>query len=112
MKQFIIGIDVGGTKVAGGLVTRKGKLSHPLVVPTLADKEFKKSFAQITQLIGKLVRAAGGVANVGGIGICAPRPAESQNWRRPESPQPARLAQHSSHQTGGEGIRCALSSGE
>lgn len=74
MKQYIIGIDVGGTKVAGGLVTRKGKLSHPLVVPTLADKEFKKSFAQITQLIAKLIRAAGGVGNVGGIGICAPGP--------------------------------------
>ncbi len=74
MTQFIIGIDVGGTKVAGGLVTRKGKLSHPLVVPTLADKGFKTSFSQIAQVIGKLVRAAGGTENVGGIGICAPGP--------------------------------------
>ena len=74
MKQFIIGIDVGGTKVAGGLVTRKGKLSDAMVVPTNADKGFKKSFAQITQVIGRLVRAAGGKENVGGIGICAPGP--------------------------------------
>lgn len=74
MKQYIIGIDVGGTKVAGGLVTRNGKLSHALVVPTLAEQGFKKSLAQITTLIGRLMRAAGGKNNVGGIGICAPGP--------------------------------------
>ena len=74
MRKFIIGIDVGGTKVAGGLVTRKGKLSHAQVVPTYADKGFDKSLAQITHLIGRLVRAAGGKENVGGIGICAPGP--------------------------------------
>ena len=74
MKQFIIGIDVGGTKVAGGLVTRKGKLSQAQVVPTHADKGFDKSYAQITHLIGRLLRAAGGKENVGGIGICAPGP--------------------------------------
>ncbi len=74
MTQFIIGIDVGGTKVAGGLVTRKGKLSQAQVVPTHADKGFEKSLAQITHLIGRLIRAAGGKENVGGIGICAPGP--------------------------------------
>jgi glucokinase len=74
MKQFIIGIDVGGTKVAGGLVTRKGKLSQAQIVPTHADKGFDKSLAQITHLIGRLIRAAGGKGNVGGIGICAPGP--------------------------------------
>jgi glucokinase len=74
MKQYIIGIDVGGTKVAGGLVTRAGKLSNTMVVPTLADRGFKKSLAQITGLIERLMRAAGGKHNVGGIGICAPGP--------------------------------------
>jgi glucokinase len=74
MKKYIIGIDVGGTKVAGGLVTRKGKLSKAQVVPTYADKGYQKSLGQITYLIGRLVRAAGGAENVGGIGICAPGP--------------------------------------
>lgn len=74
MKQFIIGIDVGGTKIAGGLVTRKGRLSQPEVVPTYADKGFNKSYGQITHLIGRLLRAAGGKDKVGGIGICAPGP--------------------------------------
>jgi len=74
MGKVIIGIDVGGTKVAGGLVNRKGKLLESQVVPTYADKGFDRSFAQIAHLIGRLVRAAGGKENVGGIGICAPGP--------------------------------------
>jgi glucokinase len=74
MGQLIIGIDVGGTKVAGGLVNQKGRLVESQVVPTHADKGFEKSYAQIIHLIGRLLRAAGGKGNVGGIGICAPGP--------------------------------------
>jgi len=74
MGQLIIGIDVGGTKVAGGLVTQKGRLVESQVVPTLADKGFNRSYAQIIHLIGRLLRAAGGKEKVGGIGICAPGP--------------------------------------
>jgi glucokinase len=74
MGQLIIGIDVGGTKVAGGLVTQKGRLVESHVVPTHADKGFKKSYAQIAHLIGRLLRAAGGAKNVKAIGICAPGP--------------------------------------
>ncbi|MGA2983722.1 MAG: ROK family protein [Terriglobia bacterium] len=74
MGKTIIGIDVGGTKVAGGLVTQKGRLVESQVVPTHAEKGFGKSYAQIIHLIGRLLRAAGGKENVGGIGICAPGP--------------------------------------
>jgi len=74
MGQKIIGIDVGGTKVAGGLVDRKGRLVESQIVPTHADKGFDKSYAQVIHLIGRLLRAAGGKENVGGIGICAPGP--------------------------------------
>jgi glucokinase len=74
MGELIIGVDVGGTKVAGGLVTQKGRLVQSLVVPTYADKGFAKSYAQIAHLVGRLIRAAGGKQKVGGIGICAPGP--------------------------------------
>lgn len=74
MGQLIIGIDVGGTKVAGGLVTQKGRLVESQVVPTHADKGFSKSYAQMVYLIGRLLHAAGGKERVGGIGICAPGP--------------------------------------
>jgi glucokinase len=74
MGKLIIGVDVGGTKVAGGLVTQKGRLVESRIVPTQADKGFSRSYAQIVRLIGRLLRAAGGKDNVGGIGICAPGP--------------------------------------
>jgi len=74
MGKLIIGIDVGGTKVAGGLVNQKGRLVESQIVPTHAEKGFGRSYAQIIHLIGRLLRAAGGKENVGGIGICAPGP--------------------------------------
>jgi len=74
MAKLIIGIDVGGTKVAGGLVTLKGQLVKSLFVPTHAEKGFKTSYAQIVHLIERLIKLAGGNDNVVGIGICAPGP--------------------------------------
>jgi glucokinase len=74
MRQLIIGIDVGGTKVAGGLVTLKGRLVESRIVPTHADQGFAKSYSQIVHLIERLIRAAGGKHNVRGIGICTPGP--------------------------------------
>lgn len=79
MGSLIIGIDVGGTKVAGGLVTLKGRLVESLVVPTYAEKGFDKSYAQIVRLIDHLMRAAGGKQKLRGIGICAPGPLNPKN---------------------------------
>ena len=74
MAKLIVGIDVGGTKVAGGLVSLKGQLVKSLVVPTRAEKGFKTSYSQIVHLIERLIKLAGGKENVAGIGICAPGP--------------------------------------
>ncbi len=46
MDKMIIGIDVGGTKVAGGLVDRKGRLGKSVTLPTKAHEGFKTSFEQ------------------------------------------------------------------
>lgn len=73
-EKLIVGIDVGGTKVAGGLVDQKGRLKKPQTVPTRADEGFEVSFRQITQLIGRLIHQAGGKEKVMAIGICAPGP--------------------------------------
>ena len=74
MRKFIIGIDVGGTKVAGGLVTRKGRLSNRRSSPRTRTRASKRVMPRSSTLIGRLLRAAGGKENVGGIGICAPGP--------------------------------------
>lgn len=74
MRKLIVGIDIGGTKVAGGLVSRSGRLVKSLFVPTHAAEGFKSSFGQIVDLIEKLIDRAGGREKVAGIGICAPGP--------------------------------------
>lgn len=79
MRKLIVGIDVGGTKVAGGLVTPKGRLVKSAVVPTRAAEGFKTSFGQIVGLIESLLQEAGGKENVLGIGICAPGPINPKN---------------------------------
>jgi len=74
MAKLIIGIDVGGTKVAGGLVTLKGQPVKSLIVPTHAEKGFATSYGQIVHLIERLIKQAGGKDNIVGVGICAPGP--------------------------------------
>ncbi|MGH9328563.1 MAG: ROK family protein [Terriglobia bacterium] len=72
MRNLTIGIDVGGTKIAGGLVTQEGRLLTATIVPTLAEDGVQTSFLQVHRLIEGLVRKAGGKRNILGIGVCAP----------------------------------------
>ncbi len=74
MDKTIIGIDVGGTKVAGGLVDKKGRLDKTLTLPTKADDGFETSFGQVLAVIKRLINLAGGHDRVKGIGICCPGP--------------------------------------
>jgi glucokinase len=74
MEKRIIGIDVGGTKVAGGLLTMKGRLTKALVLPTRAKEGFEVSFGQVRKVIQKLIRLGGGERAIEGIGLCAPGP--------------------------------------
>lgn len=74
MDKLIIGVDVGGTKVAGGLVNKKGKLTKSVTLPTKADSGLEKSLGQVMSVIKRLITQAGGRDKVKGIGICCPGP--------------------------------------
>jgi glucokinase len=74
MRKVIVGIDIGGTKVAGGLVTAHGRLVKSSIVPTRSAEGFKASYGQIVSLIESLVQEAGGRDKIIGIGMCAPGP--------------------------------------
>ncbi len=74
MRRLIIGIDIGGTKVAGGLVTPQGRLVKSLILPTHAERGYAASLAQILTLIQQLHDAAGGPEALEGIGLLAPGP--------------------------------------
>jgi glucokinase len=74
MKKLIVGIDVGGTKVAGGLLDVKGRVVKTIIVPTRADEGFDVSIGQVKKVIERLIRHAAGRENIEGIGLCAPGP--------------------------------------
>jgi glucokinase len=74
MDKMIIGIDVGGTKVAGGLVSMKGRLNKTVTLPTKAEQGFEASFSQVLAVVKRLISQAGGHDHVKGIGICCPGP--------------------------------------
>lgn len=74
-KSKIIGIDIGGTKISGGLLEQSGELLKVVTVPTMADKSETVVLNQLKMCIDELFE----VSNVSkdqikGIGICAPGP--------------------------------------
>jgi len=59
-QTLTMGIDIGGTKIAGGIVTAKGRLTRSAVVPTKVDQGLETSLGQVFRLIERLLRHAGG----------------------------------------------------
>jgi glucokinase len=75
MRKYFIGVDIGGTKIATGIINRSGKLKKQIVVPTLADKGFKTSIGQVYQSIESLLdNTKINKKSIEGIGVCAPGP--------------------------------------
>ncbi len=75
MDPLILGIDIGGTKIAGGLVTEQGKLAARQELPTQQEKGFTHSSGQMHRVIEDLLENARRTgASVTGIGACAPGP--------------------------------------
>ena len=54
MKKYIIGVDIGGTKIATGVINKEGKLKKKVVLPTLSDKGVKVSLEQVYESIDKI----------------------------------------------------------
>jgi glucokinase len=70
-----IGVDIGGTKVAAGLVDASGEITNKSRVPIVANGTAEAAFACVKAAIDEIY-AAVPVARqaVTGIGICAPGP--------------------------------------
>ncbi|MGD2278743.1 MAG: ROK family protein, partial [Candidatus Omnitrophota bacterium] len=75
MRKHIIGVDIGGTKIATGLVSRDGKLKKSVVLPTLAEEGFETSIKQVFLSIESILQSTKiSRKNIIGIGVCAPGP--------------------------------------
>ncbi len=74
-----IGVDIGGTKVAAGLVNATGEITHRSRFPMAASGDASAGLASVESAIDELFRQAPEArAHVKGIGICAPGPLDPQ----------------------------------
>lgn len=71
VKNYAIGVDLGGTAIKVGLVSRDGKIIKKVVVDTLANQGPKIVIEQIKKGI-HLVRDNGFINDIAGIGIGFP----------------------------------------
>lgn len=65
----VLGIDIGGTKIAAGLVSESAEVLRSAVTPTLAQQGFDVSLGQAMRAIEEAFEPG-----VRAIGICAPGP--------------------------------------
>ncbi len=72
--EFTIGVDVGGTKVAGGLVNQRGELAKVLRVPMNPRGTAAEGFAAVAVVLDKILHDHAGTVGQIPIGVCAPGP--------------------------------------
>ena len=67
-----LGVDIGGTKIAVGVVDRSGKILKQGRTPMLANGTAEAGFDAVVAAIDSMLSNSG--AEIGSIGICAPGP--------------------------------------
>ena len=70
--SLFVGVDVGGTKVAAGLVNAKGEISSQARVSMVSNSTAQRGLESVLAAIAYVI--PNGAAEIGGIGICAPGP--------------------------------------
>jgi glucokinase len=75
--NLVLGIDIGGTKVAVGLVNSRGQIRHAARAPMVARGSAEQGFRAVLQAIDDLMPQAR-AAGVRAIGACAPGWVESE----------------------------------
>lgn len=75
---FVIGVDIGGTKVAAGLVDRLGKILFRARTPMVANEGAASGLAAVTSAIDSVSKTSNDPGSpprlIHGIGICSPGP--------------------------------------
>lgn len=73
--MYLIGVDIGGTKVAAGLVTADGAIISKTRAPMTATGDAATGFSAVKAAVDELLAQNPAVrAEIGGIGICSPGP--------------------------------------
>jgi glucokinase len=77
-QKLVLGVDIGGTKVAVGLVNSRGQILHAGRAPMIAHGSAEQGFRAVLQAMDGVMPQAR-AARVRAIGVCAPGWVESEN---------------------------------
>src|SRR5713101_4209705 len=106
-KRVFMGVDIGGTKIAAGLVDNQGAILTQLRTPMISNSDAVSALARVRSAIEAVFAEADKYSvdqrSVAGIGICAPGPLDPKTgiiinppnlpcWRN--FPLPSEIAQH------------------
>jgi len=72
MASLVLGVDIGGTKVAAGLVTEAGEIVYQVRVPMVADHGPEEGFQSVCQAIDSALES--NATPVRAIGVSSPGP--------------------------------------
>src|ERR1700676_3319670 len=73
--SYVIGVDIGGTKVAAGFVSHAGEITHVTRVPMVSDGDAATGLNSVIEAIDSLLaKAQENHWVMRAIGICAPGP--------------------------------------
>lgn len=72
MKQYAIGIDLGGTNLKGVIINRDGDGRHLTRIPTEAEQGGDHVMKNICTLVGSLIEKEGSTEQIAGVGIGTP----------------------------------------
>ncbi len=76
----IVGLDIGGTKIAAGFVRPDGTVISKITRPTFAEKGFSFSIERVFRTVEELIAESGEPGeDIAGIGVCAPGPLDPEN---------------------------------
>jgi glucokinase len=76
-ESIVIGVDVGGTKIAAGLVDRAGKILHKNRIPMVSQAGAASGMAAVISAIDSVSAKTSSdtaLRLISGIGICSPGP--------------------------------------
>src|SRR6202166_4271707 len=73
--DYLIGVDIGGTKVAAGFVDHAGEITHVTRVPMVSDGDAAAGLNSVIEAIDALLaKAQQNHWTIRAVGICAPGP--------------------------------------
>ena len=72
--ECVVGVDIGGTKIAAGLVDREGNVIASGRTPMVARGTSAEGFAAVESAIQSLLAQTSSSQEIRGIGICSPGP--------------------------------------